>query len=423
MSKKVVLLFFLFCTILNSCKKNETSVQKNSPPEIESINFNPSNMTPGGKVQVTSVVVDQDGDPITYTWTSTDGVISDPNKATTFWTISPTISKNTSATIRLTVSDGKASVYKDQLLQIIAGITVTGYAYYSSTSIPVSGVTVSIGELAVTTGTDGFFSINNVYSGSNTIIASKTGYDQYQIIQNISNSNNNFTIPMTSSTETKRLYGTVKTIDNMQLFGIRVSILNPDGKESGLSDVSDVNGNYQLTSVPQGSRKLAIKNVNNPNLCLDTSYDVFLANFDKQYDPRIEIKRTPIEVVWPDSTKIFGKYTSIWNGRFALYGPGGYLQYKDYVDIPNDAQKLELYINTFVGNRSDQLVAIINDAGQTIGSYQFGQFWGQYFYAETTLKFDDFGWNALGKKISIRFSVNDSTSDFSISAFRLNYFY
>jgi hypothetical protein len=79
----------------------------NFPPEIVSVTAAPSPVEPDGLVDLAVTASDPDGDPLTYTWTATDGTFADPAAAGTTWT-APAVEGDYSITI--TVSDGTASV-------------------------------------------------------------------------------------------------------------------------------------------------------------------------------------------------------------------------------------------------------------------------------------------------------------------------
>ncbi len=144
--------FFLFAVsiflffLLNGCKKED-----NSAPVIRVIAFAPALATPGATVQVSAIVTDVEKDRINYSWSTDDGQISDPTSPIAYWTLSPDASINSMATIRLTVSDGKGMAEKDQKINITSGVEVKGMVSFAGTSIPLSGVTVRMGEIIATT--------------------------------------------------------------------------------------------------------------------------------------------------------------------------------------------------------------------------------------------------------------------------------
>ena len=171
------------------------------------------------------------------------------------------------------------------------GIIVIGKVLYTGTSIPIPGVNIKMGPFATITGNDGTFILFHIAAGSNTIDASKSGFDNYIKTEDISSENNAFTFSMTSGTETKKIYGSVKTIDSIPLSGIRVIMLNDDKTLSSLTDITDINGNYQINSVPQGIRSFKFSNESNPNNCQALTKDVDVAGNDLKNNVRIKIER------------------------------------------------------------------------------------------------------------------------------------
>ena len=287
-SKNLICLFIL-PTFLISCNKTSTSDEQR--PVIHSIDFNASQVTAGSKVSVTSSVTDPQGGQLTYIWTSSNGTISDPNNSSTEWVISPTCQTNSNAKITLTVTDGKETSSLDKEIPIIMGLIVTGKVLYASTSIPIPGVNVKLGPFSTLTGNDGTFVFFHITDGSNTLEAAKSGFDNYVKAEDISSENNAFTFSMTSGTETKKIYGSVKTIDSIPLSGIRVIMLNDNKTPSGLTDITDINGNYQINSVPQGTRYFKFSNESNPNNCQALTEDVEVAGGDVKNNVRIKIAR------------------------------------------------------------------------------------------------------------------------------------
>lgn len=341
-NKTFIHLFFLIFFIYGCEKQNE-----NQPPEIKEIVLDKTSITPGGVLQVTSTVIDADGDNLTYTWNSQDGNLSEPNKPSTLWTISPSFITNKNASIKLTVTDGKLITTEVREIIVREGNTVSGAVYYAGTSIPISGVTITIGSFSTTTTTDGLFSIKHIASGVSNIIATKTGFDTFNRTESISSTNCVFNINLTSSTETKMLYGIVKTVENITLAGIRIVVLNQDGTESGLTDVTDLNGHYQIASVPQGTRLIKFKNENNLNTCKEVSYEVYVANFDKSFDARIKILRNVDLFTDGFESNVSGINAVFYVGHYELENIATFRPIK-CVEIPLDAESPYLRIDHYM---------------------------------------------------------------------------
>jgi hypothetical protein len=336
-------LFFL----LNSCKKDD-----NTAPVIHVITFAPSSATPGSTVQVTAIVTDVEKDPINYSWTTDDGQISDPTSPLAYWILSSDASVNSMATIRLTVTDGKEMAEKDQKINIVAGVEVKGTVYYAGTSIPVSGVTLRMGEIITTSTIDGKFAFSDIPKGINTIAATKEGFDSFGKNIDFKYSTNTYNIEMTSSTETKQLYGTVKTIIGESLFGIRVTILNPDSTESRLTDITDFDGNYQIAAVPQGTRMLKLTNEANANECKPVIHEVYVANLDKNYDPGMKILRS-FEIISKTTQWTYNESQPkvVWDGTaWNLKGGSNNYSIKSSIIVPPEAEDVKVKIrHMFIG--------------------------------------------------------------------------
>lgn len=287
-ASRTLVCLLIFSSLLISCNKNSSIDEQR--PVIQSISFNLSQVTPGTKISVSSIVTDPQGDQLTYNWTSNDGTIADPNNASTEWVISPTCQSNSNAKISLTVSDGRETSSLDKEISIIMGITVSGKVVYAGTSIPLSGVNIELGPFSSLTATDGTFVLFHIAPGYNTIEASKTGFDTYTETEDIS-SNKAYIVSMTSGIETKKVYGSVKTIDSIPLNGIRIIMLNEDKTESSLTGITDNNGDYQISSVPKGARYFKFLNESNSNNCQAITSETDVAGIDKKLDVRMKIER------------------------------------------------------------------------------------------------------------------------------------
>jgi hypothetical protein len=289
--KAIKYLFYILIltSVLPGCNKTSTSDEQR--PVINSIDLNASQVTAGTKVLVTSSVTDPQGDQLSYKWTSSYGTISDPDNSSTEWVISPTCQTNRNVKITLTVSDGKETSSLDKGIPVVMGIIVTGKVFYAGTSIPMPGVSIKLSPFSTITGNDGTFTLFHIAAGSCTIEASKSGFDSEMKTEVITSDNNNFTFPMTSGIGTKKIYGSVKTIDSIPLIGIRVILLNDDKSPSTLTDLTDNNGNYQISAVPQGKRSFSFSNESNPNNCQLLTKDVDIAGNDLKNNVRMKIGR------------------------------------------------------------------------------------------------------------------------------------
>ena len=113
-----ILLTIILVFILSSCQKEEGPiVHKNHAPKIESLTANPDTLLISTKSTLTCVVIDEDNDDLTITWSSTRGTFPNGNVgATVIWIASPTAGIDT---IHVSVSDGKQTI--KQNMKIIVG--------------------------------------------------------------------------------------------------------------------------------------------------------------------------------------------------------------------------------------------------------------------------------------------------------------
>jgi hypothetical protein len=284
-----VLLAFAVIASLSSCEKEP----ENQPPVIQSISANPnsssSNRIPGGTVvQLTVVATDPDKDPLTYTWSASEGQFNtDADKATVSW-MAPHNSADKNYDITVTVSDGQKAVNSQITKYIAKTLTgkVEGYTFYASTTIPVAGVLISVAGKTSTTESNGFYQIQDVPSGNHTLTATKEGYDTYSSNIEFQTGDNSLNIEMTSALNTHNLYGyVISSALNTPVAFCEVVVLNPDGTESNLKTQTSSNGYFQIPTVPQGSR--IIRFTHNDHELLETS--IFMAN--SNYELNITVQK------------------------------------------------------------------------------------------------------------------------------------
>jgi hypothetical protein len=282
-------LIIISVPFLAGCKKDSRS--DDQKPVINSITVTPESATPGETVTLTVNASDPQGNMLSYLWSVSQGTLSDPAKPSTELIISPIAQVNSYSKILLTVSDGTYSSTSEKEIFVDSGVTVSGKANYSGTNIPVSGLRIKLGPYSTITSSDGLFVFLHITPGIRTIEAEKSGFDNFVRTENITSSNNVFTIGITSTTETRMVSGTVKTVDNILLKGIRVVMLNDDRTESTLIDTTDLTGHYEIRSVPTGTRTFKFSNANNPNNCQPATYDIVVNNPQPIFDAALKMER------------------------------------------------------------------------------------------------------------------------------------
>jgi len=160
---------------------------------------------------------------------------------------------------------------------------LTGYAFYAGTSIPIASVNISVQSKSAISGIDGYYEIDDVPEGDQTLIATKEGYDNVSSNIKLVSGTNNCNIEITSSTFTHKIMGTITSKSNGQgISNCRVTVLNPDSTVSQLSAYTSSSGFYQIPSVPEGSRTLRLAE----KCYLETQLNV--TDSDLQYDAEFE---------------------------------------------------------------------------------------------------------------------------------------
>ena len=246
---------FVTCLIiLISCQK------ENNPPSIQQVIAIPRGTTIGETVQLNCTANDFEGDVLTYSWFANAGsFIGSTSGSSVLWK-APEVAGNYN--ISISVSDNKSVTEYSRLIDVkVPPSEVTGFVYFSGTTIPVSEVIVKIGALQSSTSSDGKFIIKS-NMGNQLVQVSKDGFDPYSKNINVTDMSNQIIIELASVTYTSRLYGTVKNEKGLPIPGIPVVLLNPGGEESNLKTTTDASGYYQLPSVPQGVRIILFQQVN-----------------------------------------------------------------------------------------------------------------------------------------------------------------
>lgn len=388
----------------------------NHPPVIESIELYPSEtFVPGADITVSAVIVDRDGDPLEYFWESQGGLLSDPTARSTNWELYTTAEPLSFEKISLTVSDGIESVTTTKTIQVSEGLIISGFVYFEGTTIPVPGVDVSIGKYSITTKEDGHYIIGNLREENYQVSASRDGFEMFEATVYVDNPKSSFNIPMSSPSLTSRLSGTIKTIDNLTRGGLQVILLNPDGTESDLSGITGEDGYYEIAGVPHGTRNLLIRS-NIPESHFLNDSIIFHTTLDqtvKSHDARIKIKRTIIADSYLSEQDKWLFEGDISDG-FYLIGKGQQLSLREYFELPEDAEKALLYLNSYVvggcaqvGKLPSHRVWISNSEGEYVGGISWGGE-GSNFEAELSWHPSELPTflNIYGKQLKVNLELN-----------------
>ncbi len=249
--------------LCQSCKE-ESTAPLNQPPIISSIVTNPTTSTSSrleaaGIISIKVNATDGEGDELSYTWECTGGVFLEGQGTDSIKWQAPISPSATSFNITVNVSDGKETSKNSVQVYIDAAIfsTLSGYVYYTNTSIPIAGVLISIYNKNFTTSMDGYYSIDSILNGNRLLKAEKAGFEIFQSTISIDSASKYQVIKLSSQQYTHKVYGQIKTsLVQQPLIGVHVVLQNNDGSQSEIETYSDANGNYEITGVPEGLRKI-----------------------------------------------------------------------------------------------------------------------------------------------------------------------
>ena len=382
---------------------------------IEMILLEPADQfIPGTDIELSAVVWDQDGDELEYYWESRNGIVKDPVRPTASWELSLDAEPLSYESITLTVTDGQASVTRSKTIRIEEGLVVEGHTFFQGTAIPVNGVEVTIGKYTTYSDDDGYYAIPHLKEGTALLKGSKAGFDPYESQIEVDNARSTHNIFMTSPSESRRITGTIRTVDSLSFGELKVTLLNPDFSESSLFSYTDPSGGYSITSVPAGNRYLMVSNDAPERHFLNDTL-IFGIDTDgnaNQFDARIKVRRTLLSDRFLSQSDRWDLEGTLSEGFYQL-GKGGHLTLKEFLQVPEDAEKALVYLNSFViggcdieGNVPSHRLWIINRAGANMGGVTWGGYGNNFsanidWYPSESPNFMDI----YGRDIKLRFEV------------------
>ncbi len=161
--------------------------------------------------------------------------------------------------------------------------TVQGNTYFASTTIPIPDVIVSVQNSKDTTDNNGYYFVDKIAPGTQILTATKPDFDNYNAMINLSPGMTlNKTIEMTSSVFTHTIMGQVTNSISSPVADAQVILLNPDNTASNLSDLTDLSGNYQISTVPEGNRRIKVEREYYADKIVDIVVAPGSTNFDVQ---------------------------------------------------------------------------------------------------------------------------------------------
>lgn len=129
--------------------------------------------------------------------------------------------------------------------------TVSGHIYYLHTIIPIEGVNINISGNYTFTDSTGYYEIVSPI-GSHTLIATKSGYDNYVEVLNITTAPMEVNIAMTSDLYTHTISGQV-----FGCYGETLSDVEVICDNTYLNQITNENGEFTMNGVPEGQRYIS----------------------------------------------------------------------------------------------------------------------------------------------------------------------
>ncbi len=362
---------------LHSCLKQP----ENYPPVIDAIVLHPAaNHTPGSEIGVSTMVTDRDGDQLQFQWESTGGIVHDPDQPSTVWELPLSSRPFSYESITLTVTDGKGSVTSSKSIQVSEGLLVEGHTYFEGTTIPVSGVEITIGNFSTISDDHGYYSIPYLKEGNIVITAFKEDFELFETAVYIDNPKSIIDLQMGSVSATMQVNGNIRTVDMVAFEGLKVTLLNPDGSESNLFDYTDLSGKFEIDGVPLGSRTLMVSNHLPENHFLNDSL-IIRVDLDGSVDAfnaRIKIRRTVLSDQFLSEIKKW-EFSGDTAEGFYLLGKGEQMILKEFIAVPEDAERAMFYLNSYViggcdlvGDVPSHRVWIVNREQEYMGGITWG---------------------------------------------------
>lgn len=235
--------------------------EKNTELQILGITYTPASGSGGSVFTLSAEVLDEDGDSLTYQWTSAEGrFISDVKTSQIKWE-APITESNKTFQIFLDVTDKSNTSSKS--IDIAVDKTLFGYiyvyVYHTGCKIGIPDATIEIINSSAVTNSSGYSYLKNVPLGNISIKTTKEDFDD-AITEVQVRSSGRVELSMTSQIYTTTITGTIRDEETARLrSGLEITMLNPDGTDSDLKSTTDINGFFRIRRIPTGLRTLTIK--------------------------------------------------------------------------------------------------------------------------------------------------------------------
>lgn len=252
---KKVVGFLMTAMLIPGCERNHK-------PAISGVICDPDSKSAGTTFTFEVTASDEDGDKLQYTWSADGGEFPDSTNMRVVKWISPITGTGKAYSIKIVVSDGINEVFREMqiLLEAPELGNLAGQVNFTRFAIPISEVTVIVGDKTATTDENGYFFIPGIPIGDNILKTAKQDFPPYSAAIKIARDDTlKVRIEIASEKFSTKLSGIVSDQDGLPLENVLVVALNPDGSESNLKSSTNSAGYYKLWYIPLGERTILVR--------------------------------------------------------------------------------------------------------------------------------------------------------------------
>ncbi len=238
------------------------SCEKNIAPRITKTEFARQPGIGNNNFTVRVEATDAELDPLSYEWVAAFGTFAGAtDQAEAIWT-APVSASDSEYEIIIHVSDGRDQSTDTIFIavQALKFAKVIGVAQYTGCKVPVKYAIITLDGKTDTTDIQGNFDFDGIRVGRQTIKATKPDFTEGSMDILVKEGVNDAIVKLTSAKYTSRLYGNIfGNISHKPKSYYTVTILNPDNSDSGLTNISDIDGNFEISGIPWGFTRLIVR--------------------------------------------------------------------------------------------------------------------------------------------------------------------
>ena len=239
--KHSILLPLYLVLILVACEETK----KNSTPSIAEIIYSPTTVVSSSSVILNAIATDEDGDELTYNWSSPAGSFSNSGVGNP---IDWYVTEVGDFEVTCVVNDGKATAETSVIIQVSQEVgSLSGFIRDYDSDVGLEGARISINSFSTFSQDDGNYIIENIPTGSNQLLTvTLDGYEVYSTTIAI------YDYEDTRNIDLRILTGTISgniydSTSNQPISSVEVSI--EDSRTW-----SETNGYYILENISLGNR-------------------------------------------------------------------------------------------------------------------------------------------------------------------------